>query len=171
MRRLTFNFAVQRHGRAWAGWLVLALGMGFVGELTREYLSLQEEVARMEARLPYVDEPVGKPLVARRIGSAEEFAAARAVVTRFAAPWRTLFSAMESVQVEGVSLLSIEPDGATGQVLITGEAKDYLAVLTYVAQLGAQPGFTKVHLSRHEFRDAQPRRPVMFSVLAQWRRT
>ena len=170
MRRLRFDFAVQRRPRAWAGWLLLALGAAFVAHLGREYRALETEVARMQARLPFVDEPAIKALPPRRPASAEEFVAARAVVARFAAPWPMLFAAIESVQIDGVSLLSIEPEAATGQVLITGEAKDYLAVLTYVAHLAANPGFARVHLSRYEIRDAQPRRPIAFSVLAQWRR-
>ena len=169
MRRLRFDFAVQHKARGWAGWLLLAFGALFVGDLGRQYLSLQAEVARME-RLPYIDEPAGRTPSVRNAVSAEEFAAARAVVARFAAPWPVLFAAIESVQVENVTLLSIEPDATTGQVLITGEAKDYLALLTYVAQLGAHPGFTRVHLSRYETRESQSRRPIGFSVLAQWRR-
>jgi hypothetical protein len=169
MRRLSFDFAVQRRTRKWAGWLLLAFGALFVGDLGRQYLALQAEVARME-QLPYVDESTGKALTVRNAANPEEFAAARAVVARFAAPWPTLFAAIESVQVENVTLLSIEPDASTGQVLIAGEAKDYLALLTYVAQLGAHPGFTRVHLSRYETRESQSRRPIAFSVLAQWRR-
>jgi hypothetical protein len=170
MRPLPFDFAVQRRTRGWVGWLLLAFGAAFVADLGRQYLSLQAEVARMEARFPHIDEPVGKAVSPRRPASAEEFAAARAVVARFAAPWPTLFAAIESVQVDNVSLLSIEPDVGSGQVSITGEAKDYLALLTYVAQLGAHPGFTRVYVARHEIRDSQQRRPIAFSVLAQWRR-
>jgi len=170
MRRLRFDFAVQRKARGWVGWLLLAFGAVFAGDLGRQYLSLQTEVARMELELPYADAPAGKASSTRNAAGSEEFAAARAVVARFAAPWPTLFAAIESVRVENVTLLSIEPDASTGQVLITGEAKDYLALLTYVAQLGAHPGFTRVHLSRYETRESQSRRPIAFSVLAQWRR-
>jgi len=169
MRRLRFDFAVQRKARGLAGWLLLAFGAISVGDLARQYLPLLAEVERME-QLPYVDEPAGKASSVRNAANPEEFAAARAVVARFAAPWPTLFAAIESVQLENVSLLSIEPDALTGQVLITGEAKDYLALLTYVAQLGAHPGFARVHLSRYETKDVQSRRPIAFSVLAQWRR-
>ena len=169
MRHLNFDFAVQRKPRGWIGWVLLAFGAVFVGDLGRQYLALQADVARMEEQAPYPVEPTGKAPF-RSAVSSEEFAAARAVVARFAAPWPTLFAAIESVQVENVTLLSIEPDATTGQVLITGEAKDYLALLTYVAQLGAHPGFTRVHLSRYETRDSQSRRPIAFSVLAQWRR-
>jgi hypothetical protein len=170
MRRLGFDFAVQRKAHGWAGWLLLAFAAIFVADLGRQYLSLQTELERMEARLPRLDEPEAKVLFGQRPPSIEELAAARAVVARFAAPWPSLFSAIESVKVDDVALLSIEPDAGSGQVLITGEAKDYLALLTYVAHLGAHPGFTRVHLSRYEVRDSQPRRPIAFSVLAQWRR-
>jgi hypothetical protein len=170
MRALAFDFAVRRRVPGWAGWLLLALGIGFVADVARNYLSLQAEIARMEARASRVEEIVGKPAPGLRAASGEEFVAARAVVARFAIPWPTLFSAIESVQVDDVSLLSIEPDASTGLVVVNGEGKNYLAVLTYVARLSAHPGFARVHLSRHEIRDSEPRRPVSFSVVAQWRR-
>jgi hypothetical protein len=170
MRPLGFDFAFQHRAPRWPGWLLLALGVAVVADLARDYRSLRADVARLEARFPALQETADKLLPGRAAANTEEFAAARAVVRRFAAPWKTLFSAIESVQVENVSLLSIEPDAATGQVVITGEGKHYLAVLTYVAQLSAHPAFARVHLSRHEIRDAQPRRPIAFSVVAQWRR-
>ena len=170
MQPLGFDFAAEQRAPRWPGWVLLALGVAFVVDLARDYGSLRSEIARLEARLPAVQETAGKLLPGRPGTRADEFAAARTVIQRFAVPWTTLFSAIESVQLEDISLLSIEPDAGTGQVVITGEGKHYLAVLTYVAHLSINPVFTRVHLSRHEVRESQPRRPIGFSVVAQWRR-
>jgi hypothetical protein len=167
MRPLDFDFA-ERRAPGWAGWVLLAAGVVFAADLARSYLPLRDEIPRIEARLAKSNEPKG---LERHPVSAEEFAEARSVVARFAAPWPTLFAAIESVRIDDVALLAIEPDPASGHVLISGEGKDYLAVLTYVARLEAQPGLSRVHLSRHEVREAEPRRPVSFSVSARWRRT
>jgi hypothetical protein len=170
MRAPGFDFAVRRRNSSWAGWLLLTLSVVFLADLARNYLSLQAEIARMEARFARVDAAPGKSVPGARALRGEEFAGARAVVARFATPWPTLFSAIESVQVDEVSLLSIEPDPNTGLVVIAGEGRDYLAVLTYVARLSAHPAFTRVHLSRHEARDGDARRPVSFSLAARWRK-
>ena len=170
MRPLGFDFA-ERRGPGWAGWLLLAVGVVFAADLARTYVPLRGEVGRVEARLARSDERAAAPReTARREASPEEFAEARAVVARFAAPWPALFAALEAVRIDGVALLAIEPDPASGNVLITGEARDYLAVLTYVARLETQPALGRVHLSRHEVRESEPRRPVAFTVSARWRR-
>jgi hypothetical protein len=170
MRPLDFDFAAGGGRSRRPGWILLAIGIAFGFELGRGYVSQRDEVARLEERLARtaglreVRASAGRPL------STEEFAEARGIVARFSAPWTTLFAAIEAVRLDDVSLLSIEPDAAAGSVLISGEGKDYLAVLTYVARLGEQPGLSRVHLARHEVRDSEPRRPVSFSVAAQWRR-
>jgi hypothetical protein len=163
MRPLDFDFA-ERRGPGRAGWLLLALGVLFVLDLARTYLPLRGEVARVEARLARSDRGVSR----QETASPEELASARAVIRRFAAPWPALFHAIETVRLDGVGLLAVEPDPASGQVLISGEARDYLTALTYVAQLETQPGLRRVHLARHEVRDGEPRRPVAFSVSARW---
>ena len=170
VRPLGFDFAAGgATSRVW-GWVLLAVAAAFVADVVRSQVSLQGEVARLERRLaaakrtPY-EAPAGRPVAAP-----EEFAAARAVVARFARPWPELFSSIEAVRVEDVALLSIEPDAAAGRVIITGEAESYLAALTYVAQLSMQPGLTRAHLARHEVKTEQRRR-VSFSVVADWGKT
>lgn len=169
MRPLDIDLASRSRAPRWAGWLLLALVGGFTADIGSDYLALREDIARIESRLTGAGAGGQARNSARKV-NAEEFAQARAVIARFAAPWSTLFDAVEAVKLDEVSLLAIEPDPAAGSVTISAEGRDYLAVLTYVAQLQAQPGLTRVHLGRHELRASEPRRPVAFSVSAQWRR-
>jgi len=159
------------HGR-WAGWVMLAIAIVFAADLGRSYVSLNDEVAETEALLERTTRggPVIRTAVAAGVPS-EEVSAARRVVSRFAIPWSALFQAVESVPRESVALLSIEPDPEAGIVTITGEAKDYLAALTYVARLRQQPGLARVHLARHETRTNESQRPVVFTISASWRRS
>ena len=100
--------------------------------------------------------------------SAEEVAFARDTVRRLATPWERLFGALEAAQMDGVALLSVEPDAEGRTVNVTGEAKDYLATLTYVGHLNEEPALKRVHLVRHEARDGSER-PVLFTVSAAWK--
>ena len=56
-----------------------------------------------------------------------------------------------------------------GTVALTGEAKDYLAVLSYVANIEQQKAFSRVHLARHEVRYNEPQRPMTFTISASWK--
>jgi hypothetical protein len=164
---LAFDFAAKPRTTGWTGWLLLAAGAAFAAGLGRSYLAVEGDIARLEARFSAF-ENLDEPARAERAVNPEELAAARSVVGRFATPWPALFAAIEAVRVDDVVLLSIEPDVGAGRVVVTGEARSYLAALTYVAQLAAQPGLSRVHLSRHEARDKGSRR-VWFSVMAQWK--
>jgi hypothetical protein len=171
MRPLDFEFARPRRAVRRAGWALLALAALFSADLGRSYLAARDDVAGLEAGLARGREAAARsPAPPAHAGSAEEIAAARMVIARFATPWPALFDALEAVQLDDVSLLAIEPDAATGSVLISGEARTYLALLTYVARLRDQPGLARVYVARHEVRDTEPRRPLAFSVAARWRR-
>lgn len=168
MRALDLELATKRRPSHWAGWVLLGVGLLFASDLARSYLSSGERITEAERRILAVDSVAPKPV--HQASGPEELAEARAVVARFATPWPALFDAIESVQVDDISLLSIEPDSATRSVTISGEARNYLAVLTYVARLAEQPGLARVYLARHEVRETEPRRPVAFAVSAQWSR-
>jgi hypothetical protein len=101
--------------------------------------------------------------------SAEEYAFARDTVRRLSTPWTTLFQALEAAQTERIALLAIEPDVENRTLSVSGEAKDYLGTLTYVANLADQKTLARVHLARHEVRRGPQQRPVAFTVSAAWK--
>ena len=167
MRAIDIDYAKSRQPGRWAAWLLLLAGVACAAEVAYLYIHSSSTVADAEARLARLSRKadVQQPI---RAQSPEELAAARAVVRRFAIPWPTLFKAVESVQLDEVALLSIEPDPQSGTVIVNAEATDYLAALTYTAQLAAQRGLSKVHLARHELRPKTSRRPLAFTVSANW---
>lgn len=103
----------------------------------------------------------------REVG-AEEIAFARETVSRLSTPWQSLFGAVEAGHTDSVALLSIEPDADARTVTITGEAKDYLAALSYMASLAQQQALRRVHLVRHETLRGGSRRPLAFTISAGW---
>lgn len=167
MRAIDIDYAKSTQPGRWAAWLLLLAGLACVAEVALLYIETSSNVADMETRLARLSRRADLQQAVRS-EPPEELAAARAVVRRFATPWPALFRAVESVQLDDVALLSIEPDPQSGTVLINAEASDYLAALTYTTQLAAQRGLSKVHLARHELRPKTSRRPLAFTVSANW---
>ena len=172
MRRLELDFLRSGRRPGWASWALLAVALAFTLDLGRSWVALNGEVERKEAQ------------IAARFGEARrsdvirvsmqpvregELAAARDTLRRLSVPWDSLFRALEAAQTERAWLLTIEPDVQNGTVALTGEARDYLAALSYVANLEQQKTLSRVYLARHETRQNDPRRPLAFTVSATWR--
>lgn len=171
MRRLELDFHRPRPQSTRAGWVLLAVALAFAAEVGWSYIRGKEEVAAAERRIAVrLQSPVSETLmrVALRPANPEELASARETIRRLAMPWEKLFAALEFAQSERIALLSVEPDPERGTVILAGEARDYLAALSYVATLSGVKGISRVHLVRHEMKPNDPRRGVVFTVSAQW---
>jgi hypothetical protein len=174
MERLHLDFLQPhaRRGGLGVGLLVagtVATGVALVHQfqIARETTRLEERVmeARSMARraMPRLELRTarGRPL-------ADEIRAANVVIERLNVPWDALFRELEAAGDPGVTLLAIQPDAATGQVRIAGEARKLDAVFGYVSRLEERAGLRNVYLVGHEVRDT-PSRPVAFSLLAEWK--
>jgi hypothetical protein len=150
VKALDLDFHAAPHR---AAWMLAAAGaaLAIYGAI------LYQEHKRRPAPRPAVVAPA--PV------NAEELAFARETVLRMSIPWDALFGALERSRTEGVALLSVEPNGESRSLRLTGEAKGYLAVLTYVAGLGQQETLQNVHLLRHEARGGG----VSFAISAAWK--
>jgi hypothetical protein len=169
MTRLELDFRRTRRAAPWAGWTLLAMALLFIGDLAYTYNAARASLANAEARLAKIGRPVdGARPGMRRSATPEEIAAARETYQRLAMPWNQLFGALESAATERVTLVAVEPDAKTGTVKISGEGKDYPAVLDYVVQLRAAPTLAGAHLVKHELRQDGPQPSVAFSVAATW---
>jgi Fimbrial assembly protein (PilN) len=177
MRRLELDFLRSGRQPGWAAWTLLALALAFALDLGRSWYVLDREIARNEARLVAHAGPARQSdllkVSSRNTAPSPiregELAAARDTLQRLSVPWDALFGALEAAQTERASLISIEPDAGGGTVTLTGEAKDYLAALSYVANLEQQKFLSRVHLARHETRLNDPQRPVAFTISASWK--
>lgn len=165
--RLELNYyRAQAYPRLGAYALVASLA--FAIHMAVQYWSLREAVALEEARLARAAKRAPQPAAQQPI-DAQEYAFARDTIQRLTTPWNPLFRALEAARTDRVTLLSIEPNMESRTVTVTGESKDYLATLTYVARLSEQEPLKRVHLVRHDTRRDAPRRPVVFAISAGWR--
>lgn len=145
---------------AWTGRALLAVALLFAADAGAWYYHVSRQTAEAQARL----ERGAKAAAAARKASPQEIAAAQDTVRRLSLPWLDLLAALESAASEEVALLGIEPDAARGTVVISGEARDYLAALDYLRSLGRNDALADVRFVRHEHKG----RAVAFSISAGW---
>jgi len=166
MRELELDFLHTRPAAPWAGWLLLAAVAAFALDLGRSYHEARASIAQHEARLAQSGRAAR--FAPARAAAPEELAAAREAIRRLATPWGGLFAALESTPTEGVVLLTVAPDPQGASVLISGAARDYGALVRYVAALRRAPPLARAYLARHEPAGARARYPVAFSIRAPW---
>jgi Tfp pilus assembly protein PilN len=163
MKRLDLDFCRTRRGSPWLGRLLLGIAALVMVDAGMSYQAAKKALRENEARLAKRT-PAGRaPKV-----SPQELAAARETVQRLSLPWDELFMALESAASDRVALGAIEPDVRAGTVKISGDGKDYLAALSYVANLSRTEGLDRVQLVRHEQKANDPNGPVSFAVSAAW---
>lgn len=164
MNRLDIDFSGRRRRSPWPGRILMALAAAVCVDSALSYREAHEFARSSEARLAQV-RPRSAP--APQVAP-EEVALVRETLERLSTPWERLFGALESAASGEVALLGIEPDTKAGTVLISGDSKDYLAVLSYVLNLSRSDALNRVQLVRHELKANDPHKPVSFAVSAAW---
>lgn len=168
MKRLDLDFAPRRRV-PFGVWMMLLVGVVLSVDALLRAAALSDDIERAAAAAA---SPRGSSRTAdARIDPAlaKDLRAAEQVVNRLALPWDALFLTVEKAASDRVALLAIEPDAQKRELAITGEAFDYLALLTYVAQLSEPGQLSDVHLVRHETKKDDPRHPLTFTIAARWR--
>lgn len=163
MQRLVLDFSQLRRGSPWLGRLLLAIACFVMVDAGLSYQTARKAVRENEARLAK-----RAPAARAPKASAQEVAAVRETVQRLSLPWDELFMALESAATDKVVLAAIEPDTGKGTVTISGDGKDYLAALSYVANLSRSESLDRVQLVRHEHKANDPNSAVSFAVSAAW---
>jgi hypothetical protein len=163
MKPLRINFCDSGAASPWLGRALLAIAAVVMVDAGMSYHAARQALRENETR--FARSHPAKP--AAKV-SPQEVAAARETVQRLAMPWDHLFVALESAASDKVALASIEPDAGKGTVTISGDGKDYLAALSYVANLSHTEGLERVQLVRHEQKANQPNGAVSFAVSAAW---
>lgn len=169
LERLQLEYVGSRRGfGAVTAAVVGVAAMAFALHEGVRYRELQSEIEAKEVRLAAaLAERKARPQPGEQLNT-EQYAFARDTIRRLSMPWDRLFGALEAAQIDQVALISLEPDAESRSVSVAGEAKDYLAALSYVANLSEQRNLTGVHLMRHELRKAALPRPVAFTISAAW---
>lgn len=170
MGTIELDYLRSRQRSTWAGWVLLAVALAFAADVSWSYYRTRGELRDRESRLAHLG---GQPAAHNGTAvpvtvSEEEITAARDTIRRLSMPWDSLLGTLESVPHDNVALLAIEPDAGAGTVLLSGEAKDYLALLTFVVRLSGEKALRDVHLARHEVMQNNPMKPIAFSISARW---
>jgi Tfp pilus assembly protein PilN len=166
-RPLDLDLVRRRPG--WPGWLMLAVGVALAGDALFSYVGLRDETAQLERRRagPQLSAKAStEPLTEQ---TRRELDAARQTLQELALPWEPLFRSIEASIGTDTALLAIEPDAGKRVVRISGEARNYLAILNLMLRLEEPQVLTGVHLLNHQIREDVAQRPYQFTLAASWR--
>ena len=167
------DFIQPRRRSSLVGWLLLLLGLAALGAvLAWQFLDLQPKLASEEAALRQVQseltarEPVSVHISDDQL-SVEWLRAAK-VAQELVAPWAPLFAILEGASSQSIAVLSLELDGARRELILTGEARNYAALLDYYRYLQSQKMLTAVALQTHQVSRQDRDKPVRFRITAHW---
>jgi hypothetical protein len=176
MRALRLDYQRRTRPGSWPGLGMLLSALVALLLTGGYYHRLGESIERWESRVAHEERLVSHRARAMRPASAEaareqalEIQHANQVLRRLSLPWDALFRAVESSGGKNIALLSMEPDLRKGAVTISAEAKDFDAMLEYVRQLGKREVFGSVLLQSHQVQQADPQKPIRFSLRAVWK--
>lgn len=167
MRALDLDLVRRRP--AWPAWLMLTVGCVLASEALIGYFNLRDEFEQLQRRrvTPRLAAPTAKEPVSEQ--TQRELDAARQILRELALPWAALFGAIEEANDNSTAMLAIEPDAGKRIVRISGEARNYLAVLNFMTRLEKGQVLSGVHLLSHQIREDVAERPYQFTLAAGWR--
>ena len=167
MRALDLDFARRRP--RWPAWLLLAVGAVLLGDAALDVLRLRDELGQGQQRRGSNRAAAGAGQQAVPEQTRRELEVARLALQELALPWEPLFKSIESSIGKDTALLAIEPDAGKRMLRISGEARNYPAVLGFMVRLEQAQVLTAVHLISHQLREDSAERPVQFTLAASWR--
>lgn len=150
------------------GLLLLVFSLLLFGWLLNLSFALSEQSASAEQRLARLRQDVE-----RQRQSAAPVDAPAGEVSEGSPPaieagrWDALLNLLETAGDDSVTLLGLAP-GAK-EITINGEARDVDAVLDYALRLQSAPVLARAHVAKYDVVADHPRRPIRFTVLAEWR--
>lgn len=171
------DFVAPRDSGSTGGWLLLAAGVVCATAVGIDAFAAREEFVHWQGKTEHWQRLAQQ--AARRAGGAaggdvvllqpQAEAAARAI-TRLSVPWNALYRSLEDSADDSVSLLSVLPNAEKGEVRLSGEARDFDALGSYLRRLNDSGSFADARLLGHQVRQSDAQKPVVFSIAAQWRR-
>jgi hypothetical protein len=170
MLPLELDFCGRGASSPWMRRVLVGVAVVMAAHVGSSYVRLSERISEGEAQLARA----GRVGEAGRFAGApnaspEELRVAHETLERLTLSWQNLFGALEASLGNDVALLSIEPDARNGSAVIGAEAKDYESALGYVEKLSTSKTLRNVRLVRHEIREGESRRPLAFTVSANWK--
>lgn len=174
MRPLWLDYQRADPTRHRPGMLLLIAGVLVAAATAADYSTVAAELDDMQAQVDRLRRTSGGQRPTRMVNAAptEPGAAAgrETPATRpppTVADWESLFSSLEAAADESVTLLTLQP--GANEIQISGEAKDFAASVDYMKRLESEPAVTNARLTQSEVVAENPRHPVRFALVAEWR--
>jgi hypothetical protein len=174
MQTIALDFARHHHPARAAGWLTFLLGLLALAAVTAaDHAYWQPRIAASEQRLHALHQALAtRHPAAARIEDTPllgEWNRAMDVAAELNLPWEKLFAVFESEAERPVALLSFEPDVVKRELVLTGEARNFDAMLAYYRMLQQRENLAAVTLHTHQVNQQDRDKPVRFRITAQWR--
>lgn len=170
MRALTLDFARAPRRTPWIGIALLVVGALALGQVVNHERALAAQIELADARLSTLaTRSQTKPTRPADVeAQQEEIRHANEILQQLALPWGALFNVVETSNEKEIALLSIQPDAGKRVLRLSGEAKNFEALLAYIARLEQSPMLSQVYLTSHEVRLQVAEKPVRFALVANW---
>lgn len=173
MKRLNLDFKRPGPRFSLGGVVLLVAGLAVAAQLAVLASDLRDRIGAAEQKLARLEKE-GRRRVVQRDQPADgaalqlEVRQANEILHQLALPWHGLFKAIESSNEKEVALLAVQPDMQRRVLRLSGEAKNFDALLAYVARLEKNEALSQVYITQHEIRSQDPEKPVRFALVANW---
>ncbi len=172
MHLLGIDFVEQRRFGSPRGLLFLAVGMIAISLVCVDYLDARDELQRAEAEQTRLLQQTKSKTPAERSnrpGALQaEIKAAERIALQLNLPWNALLGTLEKNSNPDVALLTIESQGQTRRLHLTGEARSIDDIVAYAARLGKSPKITTATLSGHEEKQSGQVDVIRFALDVDW---
>ncbi len=170
MRALALDFIRVPQRTPWIGVLLLIAGALVLGFVANHERALAAQIELADARLSTLaTRSQAKPTRPADVeAQQQEIRHANEILQQLALPWGALFNVVETANDKEIALLAIQPDANKRVLRLAGEAKNFDALLAYIARLEQSPMLGQVYLTSHEVRLQTAEKPVYFALIANW---
>lgn len=174
MRALSLDYRRSNRMWHWIGLALLALALVGAVQLAAYYRALSSEMVHLEKLIARIERTLHSDHIVAPVTTAEaqqlrtEVKNANEVLLQLSLPWNQLFQTVELANSDKVALLGIDPDSKRGWIKVSGEAKDFDALLDYIRTLQKSNFFTVVYLQHHQVQEQDPEKPIRFTLDASW---
>lgn len=174
MARLEMNFA-SRRPRARLVLVVLAVGLvGSLhaiwrqGDLLGHRDAAQDEIRRLERAL--FQEKLSDVSGVRQ--DPQAVAETKRLIVELQRPWEAMLNSLQKAAKPDMLIVRVQPESNANRLLISGQADNNQAFLTYVTRLRKDVAWRAVQPVSEERSAtvfAQDGKPVSFQLMAEWR--
>ncbi len=174
MRALRLDYRDDSSLRNVFGYVLLALALALMLAIGWYFSTLRQQTSQVEAAIDGMHAQINGQAAVSAASTlppqklAEVIKFSNHTIHQLNLPWDVLFIQLEKAKSDGIALLGVEPNTNASSIKVTGEAKDYEAMLKYVRSLSAQGVLQGVYLVDHKMDDQNPDKPIRFSLEASW---